>query len=407
LVIKYVSDFCLLLFGSGSIFALQNFFPREAHSFPRSFFRSEHTRSAAFMKTRALLLLVLSAFAACGRNEYEQARALYAGSRTNVPSAQQGYSEPLSQATALLESFLSRNHEHPRAMLLLWRCYLRTGNPRAVAMHESMIRNAEKMRTVLPDEIAEEDDAYMRERMVNLLGEIATPGEVEDVVEILTADAHPAVQEAAAQILARLRDARGLAPLLNKLRAQDAQVRAFVCRALAAFPQRHVLEQLLNVLLDDEEAEAVRANAGFALAEIAQLQADLRGVLVEKLRLPLNSATAPVTTRILAAMVLAKLGLDFGKTLAEKQALSPDDFVRGLAITVLGEVGSEQAVPLIAPAMLSGNPKLRLQAAQALGNLNDAKGLPSLYQAVDDPVESVRQAAQAAIEKIRRKTAPR
>lgn len=359
------------------------------------------------MKKSFSLFFMLALCIACGSDDYEKAQALYTGSRTNVPSEQQGYSEPLSQAVALLENFLSHNHEHPRAMLLLWRCYLRTGNPRAVAMHESMIRNAEKMRNVLPDEIADEDDVYMRARIVQLFGEIATPAEVKDVVEILEEDNQPAVQEAAAEILARLRDERGLAPLLDKLEAPDPGVRAFVCRALAAFSQPHVLEQLLNVLLNDKETAEVRANAGIALAEIAQLQTELREVLIEKLRSPFSSAATPLTTQILVAMVLAKLGLDNGKQLAEMQAQSSDNFIRGLAITVLGEVGSGEAVPLIAPAMLSDDPKLRLQAAEALGNLNDAKGLPSLYQAVDDPVESVRQAAQKSIEKIRRKTTPR
>lgn len=354
-----------------------------------------------------LLILVLVFFLACGSDDYEKARAFYTGSRTNVPTEQQGYSEPLSQATALLENFLSHNHEHPRAMLLLWRCYLRTGNPRAVAMHESMLRNAENMRKVIPDEVAEEDDVYMRERIVQLFGEIATNAEVDDVVDILEEDSQPTVQEAAAQILARLRDARGLTPLLEKLSAPEPNVRAFVCRALAAFPEPHVVERLVQVLLNDHEAEEVRANAGLALAEIAQLHVELRNTLVEKLRLPFNSAATPIATQVLAAMVLAQLGIDTGKQLAEAQAQSPDNFIRGLALTVLGYVGTEEAVPLIAPAMLSDNPKLRLQAAEALGNLNDAKGLPSLYQAVDDPVESVRQAAQKSIEKIRRKTAPR
>ena len=359
------------------------------------------------MKNRFLFFLLAALLFSCGSDEYEKAQELYFGSRTNVPSEQQGYSEPLSQATALLENFLSRNHEHPRAMLLLWRCYLRTGNPRIVAMQESMTRNAAKMRKVLPDEIADEADVYMRERMVRLFGEIATNAEVEDLVEILEDDAQPAVQEAAAQILARLRDERGLTPLLDKLEAQDPNVRAFVCRALAAFPQTHVLEQLVQVLMNDKEAEEVRANAGFALAEIVQLQAELRDALVAKLNVPLSGARTPLTTQLLAAMVLAKLGLDSGKSLAEAQAQSSNLFQRGLAITILGDVGSGEAVPLIAPAMASENPKLRLQAAEALGNLNDAKGLPSLYQAVDDPVESVRQAAQKAIEKIRRKTSPR
>jgi HEAT repeat protein len=51
------------------------------------------------------------------------------------------------------------------------------------------------------------------------------------------------------------------------------------------------------------------------------------------------------------------------------------------------------------------NPKLRQQAAEALGNIGDMRGLPSLYRAMDDPVELVRLAAQKAIDKIRRDTA--
>lgn len=344
---------------------------------------------------------------ACGKNEYERARDFYSGSRTTMPSEQAGFSEPLGQATALLEDFLSHNHEDPRGMLLLWRCYLRTGNPRALAMHESMIRNAESMRKVIFDEIEEEDDPYMRARMVNLFSEIATTNDVESFIEILEDDAHPAVQEAAVLVLARLRDDRAVAPLLEQLHDEDANVRSFVCRALAAFPHPHVIETLLAALVNNEEANEVRANAGFALAEMALLKTDLHVAILQKLRLPWETPNTPLTTQILVAFVFAKLGIDSGKQLAMQQAHAADAFVRGLAVTILGEIGSEEAVPLIAPAMMSDNAKLRLQAAEALGNLGDAKGLPSLYQAVNDPVESVREAAQNAIERIRRKTSPR
>ncbi len=353
------------------------------------------------------VLIWAAGFTACGSDEYDKAHDLYSGSRTNVPSEQQGYSEPLSQATVLLEAFLSHNHEDPAAMLLLWRCYLRTGNPRVVAMHESMIRNAEKMRKVLPDEIAEEDDAYMRERMVDLFGELATTAEVEDLIVILQDDSHPAVQEAAAHILARLQDDRAVEPLLDKLKAPEENIRAFACRALAAFPQPLVINKLFEVLVNTDEAEEVRANAGFSLADIAALRGDLKNAITEKLQVFLATPGAPLTTQILAAMVLAKLGSSSGYQLAVAQANSDNVFVRGTAITVLGHIGSEEAVPLIATASAHENAKLRLLTAEAFGNLGDAKGLPSLYQAMNDPVESVRQAAQKAIEKIRRRTSPR
>ncbi len=359
------------------------------------------------MRRLVEIVILALGLTACGNDDYEKARALYAGSRTNVPSEQQGYSEPLGQATALLENFLSHNHEDPRAMLLLWRCYLRTGNPRVLAMHESMIRNAEHMRRIMLEEIEDESDSYMRVRMVNLFGEIATTTEVEDLLEILEEDAHPSVQEAAAQVLSGLRDTRALAPLLDKLQASDENIRAFACRALAAFPQPDINNTLFGVLVNDQETNDVRANAGFALAELALAQTDLKSAIIAKLQLPISNTVAPLTTQILAAMVLAKLGINSGKQLAEAHAFSTNAFVRGIAIIILGEVGTEEAVPLIAPAMASENAKLRLQAAEALGKLGDAKGLPSLYQAVNDPVESVRQAAQASIEKIRHKTTPR
>jgi HEAT repeat protein len=42
-----------------------------------------------------------------------------------------------------------------------------------------------------------------------------------------------------------------------------------------------------------------------------------------------------------------------------------------------------------------------LQAAEALGRLRDAKALPSLYKALDDPSEAVRAAANQSINKIK------
>ncbi|MGH7492484.1 MAG: HEAT repeat domain-containing protein [bacterium] len=342
--------------------------------------------------------------AACGHSDYDRAEVLYKHSRNGKPPAPQEYSEPISQAIQLLESFLARNHDEPRGTLLLWRCYLRAGNPRAQAMHESILRNAESMRQVLPDEIEKEDDPYMRERMVRLLGEIATVEEVKALTGILADDPHPLVQQAVAQILARLRDDRAIKPLLAKARAGDVVTRAAACRALAAFPQPPVSTTLLSMVVDSTEAADVRESAAFSLAEIATLQSNVRRELLPKLEIILTRPLAPFATQLLAALILAILGDDSGYQTAFAHVSSNDVFLRGLAVTTLGHIGSAQTVHLIAAAVGDDNPKLRQQAAEALGNIGDMRGLPSLYRAMDDPVEPVRLAAQKAIDKIRRDT---
>ncbi len=341
--------------------------------------------------------------AACGDTDYDRAAVLYDQSR-NGQAAQQGYSEPISQAIQLLENFLARNHDDPHGTLLLWRCYLRAGNPRAQAMHESILRNAASMRTVLPGEIQDDSDPYMRERMVQLLGEIATAEEVRPIIDILEEDPHPAVQQAVAQVLAKLRDERAVKPLLAKARAGEATIRASACRALSVFPQPAVTITLFDLVVDSTEAAEVRESAGFSLAQIAGLQANLRRELLPKLEQILNRPTAPFTTQLLAALILAVLGNDSGYRAAFANVSSNDVFLRGLAITTLGYIGAPQTVHLVAAAVDHDNPRLRQQAAEALGNLGDMRGLPSLYRAMDDPVEAVRLEAQKAIDKIRRET---
>lgn len=364
-----------------------------------------------FEKSKHPLLAVLSVLCSCllssgcGNSDYDQAAALYQKSRSGRAQAQEEFYEPISQAIQLLEGFLARNHDDPRGTLLLWRCYLRAGNPRAQAMHESMLRNAEALRRVLPGEIENDGDPYMRERMVRLLGEIAGAQEVKPLIAILEDDPHPLVQQATAQVLAQLRDARAVGPLLTKAREGDAATRAAVCRALAAFPQMPVVEALFRLVVDSTEAAEVRENAGFSLAEMAMLQASVRKELLPKLEGIVSRPAAPFATQLLAALMLAILGDDGGYQVAFAHASSNDIFLRGLAVMALGYIGSPQTVHLVAAALEHDNPKLRQQAAEALGNIGDMRGLPSLYRAIDDPVEAVRRAAQQSIDKIRRDSA--
>ena len=348
-----------------------------------------------------LLLALLLSLAACGKNDYDLAKELYLSSSDNTPPSANELAEPLSQAILLLENFLSRNHEDPRGTLLLWRCYLRAGNPRYRAMHETMIRISSKVRRVIPNEVKDDIDEDMRTRMVELLGEMATPGELKPLIKILNQDQSVKVQQAAAKVLAQMRDANAVPALLPKISSPDPAVRAYACEALAAFPQPQSITALLQCLTDTREVSDVRAAAASSLAEIVSQQSVEAEDVASKLEALLSDQHVSLSTRLLVGMILAETGKNSAYGLALTQANSHDPFIRGLAISILGHVGDSQTVALVAAAYEHASWKLRLQAVEALGNLGDTRGLPTLYKAMSDPIEIVRQLAQISIDKIR------
>jgi hypothetical protein len=76
-----------------------------------------------FLPFAALLLLN-----ACS-SEMQKAEQLYQQSNNIHLEAGVALSDPLGEAIELLEGYLSRNHDEPKATLLLWRCYLQAGHP--------------------------------------------------------------------------------------------------------------------------------------------------------------------------------------------------------------------------------------------------------------------------------------
>lgn len=356
---------------------------------------------------RLFVLTTLLLLSACGDSDYDEAKQLYERSRESDPSVTVEFADPLGRAIELLEGFLSRNHEDPAATLLLWRCYSRTGNPRATAMRESMLAMPEAMRGIMPKEIRQERDDYMRAQMVELLGQIAVANETKFFIDLMENDPAPGVQQASVKVLAQLRDHLALQPLLRKLTNGDDAVRAAVARALSAYPRAEVTAALQLRIVDNRENPEVRGNAGTSIAEIGARNPGLWHDIAPQFRQLLADPAKSLSTRLMSAMILAKRGSAAGHDLALKNADIDDEFTRGLAIVTLGLTGDDKALPALVAAAHDGSWKLRWQAAEALGDLNNPKGLPALYKAKDDPNEFVRQAARASIEKIKGKTRPR
>lgn len=339
-------------------------------------------------------------FCACS-NDLQKAEALYQQSQALHLKTTSTLADPLGEAIQLLEGYLARNADEPVATLLLWRCYLQAGHPRAQAMCDNMQRMPVKMRRIFPGEIRRERDENMRAQMVYRFGKMATEREAKVLIRVLEKDASTLVQGAAAEVLSQIQATDAVPPLLRKLPTAPAAARLYVCRALSSFPQPEVITALVARVVDRQETPEVRQQAAQSLAEICRREFDGRAALVEQLEELVKDDSHPLLARLLAASILAAVGQTAGYELAMSCAGSSDPFARGVAIITLGYIGDQHALPHLTAALTYGNKALRLQAAEALGRLGNAKALPSLYKALDDPSEAVRTAANQSITKIK------
>jgi len=347
-----------------------------------------------------LLFSGLLFFCACN-GDFQKAKELYRQAQSLPSNNAEALTDPLGEAIQILENYLARNPDHPGATLLLWRCYLQTGHPRAKAMCDNMQRMPERMRRVFPREIRREPDDSKREQMVYLFGAIATPQEAGALIGILENDSSTNVQRAAADVLAQINAATAVPSLLRKLPTTQPAVRLYACRALSSFPQPQVTTALISRLVDNQEAPEVRQQAAQSLAQICRQEFSGRDALLRQLERLLQDEAGPTLTRLLVASTLAALGQTLGYDLAMTGAASADPFMRSVAIITLGYIGDHRALPYLTDALEYGNKALRLQAAEALGRLGHQKALPSLYKALNDPSDAVRTAANQSIGKIK------
>ncbi len=352
-------------------------------------------KAIKFFLVPALLLL-----SACG-GDLRKAEKLYQRAQDIHREDAAPLTDPLGEAIQILEGHLSRNQDDPAGTLLLWRCYLQVGHPRAQAMAENMRRMPERVCKVFSRQVRRERDEQMRARMVYLLGELDTAQEVAPLIKILRQDRSINVQRAAAEVLAQRGAVEAIPVLFQKLGAESPAARSFACRALSSFPQPKVVAALLARMEDVNEAPDVRHQAAHALALMGQKELPEKDKLLQQLERLLQNNSQPANTRLLAAFTLAALGHATGHELAMSYANSDDPYLRGLAIITLGYIGDDQALPYLTDALQNGNKALRLQAAEALGRLGDAKALPSLYKALDDPSDAVREAANQSIIRIK------
>lgn len=220
----------------------------------------------------------------------------------------------------------------------------------------------------------------------------------------LIADADPGVAVAAGAALVRL-GTPAVAPLRAKLADPAARVAAMEILGTIGGPAKAALPDMVRALADSDET--FQSDAAVAIASFGADAADA----VPDLNKLLESATTAPGTRYAAAYALGRIGPAAKPALGKLRELAAtdDELLATVAVWAALKIDPADsslfasAVPRLRKALRSGDEIVRLEAAVALGDIGpDAKpALPILeLVAEDDPLSSVREAAEQAIAKI-------
>ena len=228
----------------------------------------------------------------------------------------------------------------------------------------------------------------------------------EDFVRLL-ADSDPKANRAAGAALIRLGDA-AVPKLREKIADPALRLNAMSILAAMGPAAKPALSELVKAL-GESDAEC----RGEAAVAVAALGADAAEA-VAPLQQLLSDASTADGLRYAAAYALGKIGpaaAAAGPTLKEL-AQSQDELMAtvaawaGLKVNPGDASQFEAAIPLLRRALRGDREMVRLEAAVALGDIGPAaaSAVPILeLVSEDDPVKQVREAAAAALVKVRGK----
>lgn len=228
-------------------------------------------------------------------------------------------------------------------------------------------------------------DARYRCGCARALGRVGDARAVEPLIGALRDDADPQVRACVAETLGQIGDARAVDPLVGAISDSDKQVRLPASRALGRLGDARAVDPLSGALRDETNAN-VRACVAETLGQIGDTRA------VDPLIDALVDADSQV--RRSAAEALDRL------------AWSPDRGAAGGAYWAAREQWA-RSVQIGAPAvetlitlLTTAGWGVRRSAAEALGQIGDARAVEPLVRAhIDDDV-SVAEAAGDALGKI-------
>jgi len=251
---------------------------------------------------------------------------------------------------------------------------------------------------------------------VGLLARAGTPEAVGAAIQALQ-DVRSEVRRAAAAALASLRSPEAVPALGRSLGDPDPEVRREAVRALGVIDDEAVLGLLVTALKDPDPE--VRRTASEVLTEwsspaVAKRLAEvlehpeLRGQARELLVKMGPSAVELLVDVLLQASpaVRPEIG-DLLERIAGRErfverlsSLDPDQRLR--ALQALAAIGGADLVPALLRALSDPDERVRILAADLLGETGDASALEPLRRTfLSDPVPEVVRAAERALARLR------
>ncbi len=223
----------------------------------------------------------------------------------------------------------------------------------------------------------------VREKAIETLVRIGKPA-VEPLIAALNDDA-PAIRTGAAGVLGKIKDSRATDPLIQALENETGRVREKAAEALGNIKDSRAVDPLIQALKDD--TWVIRETAIEALSRIGKPAV---APLVEALE------HEDVGVRTETARALQELGWrpkDPSRKASYLIARKDWDELVGL--------GRPAVDPLIR-ALKDRDPRVREKAARTLGEIGDVAAVESLTESLQDPESVVREAAQKALDKIKK-----
>jgi HEAT repeat protein len=216
---------------------------------------------------------------------------------------------------------------------------------------------------------------------------------INELLEVLK-DEDAEVRCRATEVLGNIGHPSALSGLMEALKDEDEQVRGKAAWALGKIRSPIAISALLETFNDVED---VWKETIWALGEIGD--ATTAPYLIELL----HNEKLKWSLQGDIAKALGKLGEDAIPDLIEAMS-DGDASVREGAAKALGIIGATTAVPFLIDALRDENWLVRGKAAEALGKIGDSRAVPALIEAVhndDDEIFSLRDYGVVALGELK------
>jgi HEAT repeat protein len=211
------------------------------------------------------------------------------------------------------------------------------------------------------------ENATLRFHAADVLGDFDDPVVVPALMRLLD-DEEADIRRLVADLLGQRVDARAVVPLLNAAKDEDPAVREAAVRALGTMGQSLKavgIEQTLTESMGDSDWGTRQSAAEMLIYLNAEATDAAWSLLLEDLQ------NDDVEVRLGTAWALAQM-----------------------------PTKAPQVFEVLAQLLSESNAAIRFQAITALGELGDQRAIPLLVKLLNDPDETTRQSVQAALRKL-------